>query len=223
MTADFSLEDTIAQLQHDPKPEVRRNAAWVLGRQRDPRIVAPLIAAADDADASVRVRVAEALGNLKDAQVIAPLLRLLQDDDAEARLQAAKSVGMVGSEQAVEPLIAALRDSDASVRAQVTEALGSLHDGRAADPLVHALDDEDANVRYFAAQSLAQIGGESVISALITGLTKYADSPIMLIDILTTLGKLGDKRAAEAVQALANHAEADVREMAVWTLQQLRY
>ena len=65
MTYEPTLDDYIQQLLHDPKPSVRQNAAFILGRQRDMRVIASLLQAANDTDATVRMRVVESLGAWK--------------------------------------------------------------------------------------------------------------------------------------------------------------
>src|SRR5215218_8730662 len=90
---ELTLEDYLAQIRTHPDADVRRNAARVLGRQRDPRILPALMAAVTDSDSSVRLRVTEALGAWRDDSVTAALQTLLQDDDSDVRAQAATSLG----------------------------------------------------------------------------------------------------------------------------------
>ncbi len=200
---------------------MRRNAAWTLGRQRDARLVEPLIAALDDADGSVRVRVVEALGNQKDERVIEPLARVLErDSDAEVRAYAARALGNTGDGRAVDALISALDDAEGVVRAAAASALGAIPDPRAAGPLVRALlNDPDA--QFNAAHSLAQIGGAHTVDLLIDALkTGEAAAKITMIE---TLGQLGDKRAVEPLKPYLDDPDEGIRETARWALRQLGY
>jgi HEAT repeat protein len=219
--AEPTLEDYIAWMR-DPDPDVRRNAAWVLGRQRDIRIVEPLLAAVNDEDADVRVRVMEALGNVKDARVIAPLMTALgHDSDAEVRACAARSLGNSEDPQAVDSLIGGLADSDGLVRTASAGALGAIPDARAIQPLVTALlRDADNDVLDQAAKSLVQIGGEQTVTALIESIDQ-AETPGVLIYIIETLGQLYDRRAVEPLTALLDHPDDGVRETVRWALKQL--
>ena len=215
------LEDHIANL-HAGDPRVRRNAAWTLGRTRDPRIVAPLIAALDDDDVDVRLRAAEALGNLPDEQAVQPLAGVLAGDpDERVRAQAALSLGRQGDERGVAPLIAALTEAAASVRVAVAEALGTLPDPRVIPGLVRAmLDDADDNVRHFAARSLGYVGGSSVGDALLPVLD--GDAPAATkIRVLEVLVNLYERRAIDAAARLVDDADPDLSATAQWALRRL--
>lgn len=59
----------------------RDMAALALGRAKDPRAVAPLIAALTDADAKLRAEAASALGSLGDKSAVPPLISALGDAD----------------------------------------------------------------------------------------------------------------------------------------------
>jgi HEAT repeat protein len=218
------LEQLIQQLHYNADPEKRRNAAFVLGRQRDFRVIPPLVAATHDPDLLVRVRVLESLGSFKDPLVLPPLLEALRDTDRDVRVQAARSLANVceGDEATIDALIVALDDPSDVVRSEVAETLGKVGNERAAEALVKLLDDPDATVRYFAAQSLAVLGGDYAVKALVTGLAKYADSAVMLIDILNTLAKIGDKRALNAVQSYIEHPDSDVQTTAQWAVGRLK-
>lgn len=222
MSDEPTLEDFIFRLQHDPDPEVRRNAAWLLGRQRDQRINEPLLAAIDDDNASVRVRVAEALGTIKDDQRVTPaLIALLGDADTDVRARAARSLGFLADARALQPLQQLLTDAEVAVRAEVAEALGqgALRDESSIDALLRCLiEDADRNTRHYAAQSLVNIGTEPVVSALIAALKQYDDDAGILIDLIEVLGKIGDSAATDALAQLQQHTDEDVQTMANWAL-----
>lgn len=221
MADEPTLEVYIGWLK-DADPDVRRNAAWTLGRQRDPRLVEPLINALHDDVADVRVRVVESLGNFKDERVVTALLDTLQSDaDAEVRAYAAQSLARLPDAQAVEPLIAALDDDESLVRAAVAGALGAIHDPRAVGPLVSLLSgDADHDVRYYAAKSLSAIGGAVTVDALLAALKTATDTDVIL-RIVELLGQLVDSRAIEPLKALRDHHDEDIRETAQWALKQL--
>ncbi|MBI3947663.1 MAG: HEAT repeat domain-containing protein [Armatimonadetes bacterium] len=104
----------------------RSLAALALARTRDPRALAPLIAALADADGPVRETAAAALGQLGDARAVAALVSLLQDEQTSVRFQAARALGQLGDARAAGPLAAALPDAAYSVRHAAAEALGYL-------------------------------------------------------------------------------------------------
>lgn len=213
-----TLEDYMVYVTTSPSAQVRSNAAWILGRQRDMRVVQPLIEAARDADETVRMRVAESLGNLRFAAEMssATLLQLLSDDVAEVRAQAARSLGLLRAAIALPGLIAAASDEAASVRSQAIEALGLIPDDAAQDLLIEALlHDEDANVRYAASQSLAQMDSPALAARLGEMLPVYQDDPDRLLDLLNTLARLNAPQPGP-LAALLDHPDADVRAMAAW-------
>jgi HEAT repeat protein len=215
-----TLEDFITLLR-DPDPDVRRNAAWSLGRFRDPRITAPLIDALQDDNSGVRLRVAEALGNLRDEEAVIPLIAALSDDDPRVRAEIVTSLGRQGDYRAVDALVALLRDGESVVRAAAAQVFSLLPDRRAVGPLVTVLlDDEDDSVRYYAARSLGQIGGAETVTALLAAL-QGEPSAISQIRIAEILAMLGDRRAVEPLRALAQNDDEEVSTAARWALGQL--
>lgn len=220
MAEEPTLEDYILRLA-DENPDVRRNAAWWLGRQRDIRIVEPLIAAATDPDQDVRLRVMESLGNIRGEDVLEPLLRALAGDSAaEVRAAAAQALGRVGDVRAVETLIAALADEAPEVRTGAAASLGDLTDNRAAAPLAQVLvKDNDPDVRYFCSKSLTNIGGAKTVDALLAVLPQADSGPLLYI--LEILGQLFDKRAIEPLRPYAAAEDEAIRETAKWALHNL--
>ncbi len=80
---------------HDRELEVRRQAAFALGRLRDPRAVTPLIALLKDESIEFRMAVIWALGEIADPVATEPLLAIAADKSADARLRdpAARALG----------------------------------------------------------------------------------------------------------------------------------
>lgn len=218
----YSLEETIRQLQTSPKPEERLFAAFRLGRDRDPRVVAPLIAALHDPDAAVRTRAAEALGTRTEAQVVPALIAMLQDEEIEVRRVAIQSLGRIGHESALDDLLTMLHDDDASLRAQAAEALGNFPDHLTAAALVKAfIEDADTQVQTSARQSIAHAGNQSAALALLAHVPAAQNDTPLLVDMLEVLGLIADRAALDAVLPLQDHADETVRAMAAWAVQQM--
>lgn len=214
------LEDYIALLK-SPVADERRNAAWVLGRSRDIRIIKPLIASLTDTDSNVRLRVAESLGNLRDESIIVPLLTALEHEtEAEVRASLIASLGRQNSPLVLINLITALQDASPVVRSAAAEALSLIPDEQAAAPLVKVLlHDDDVNTRYHVARTLSQIGGANTVQALSEALP-VAESPERKIQIAEILGQLRDPQAIDALQTLLNDPDEGVVETATWALRQ---
>lgn len=220
-----TLLDYIAQLQHHADADVRRNAAWILGRARDIRIIPPLIAALQDADTAVRIRAAEALGNGRyDNADITEALSAAINTEAEpaVRAQLLIALGRQGDLAVLPTQITALQDADASVRSAAAEGLRLLADARAVPALIDVLrQDTDPNVRYDAARALVQIG-DPAAPALIEAL-QTAQDPAQQCQMIEVLGQLSPH--PDTISALQHHLTAtasdDVRTTVQWALKQL--
>jgi tetratricopeptide (TPR) repeat protein len=139
------------------KPEIRQNAARVLGITADPRAVEPLINALEDSVWFVRLYVVMSLGILADPRALGPLVKELKDDNGNVRWAAASALGNFGG-MAVEPLSNALNHEDDFVRRYAAEALGEIRDPRAFEPLKRALEDKDWDVHKQAELALEKLG-----------------------------------------------------------------
>jgi hypothetical protein len=106
----------------DEHLSIRRMAAWILGKMKDPRTVDPLIAALKDESRVVRMMAAWALGEIG-KPAVEPLITALKDKDSPARGDAAWALGKIKDPRAVGPLIAALKDEKPNIQEDAAEAL----------------------------------------------------------------------------------------------------
>jgi len=166
---------------------VRTHATATLGKIKDGRAVAPLVAAlkdkADDADAAL-----QELGGL----TVEPLHAALRDGDPKVRERAADILGKIKDRRSVDPLITALRDNDKSVRYAVAGALGQIADSRVVPPLIAALRDPEPIVSDEAQYSLARLG--NLAFDLLIATLQHKDPTLRGLAI-ETLGLIGDLRA----------------------------
>jgi HEAT repeat protein len=152
---------------------------------------------------ALRWRSAEGLGGLGDMRGVEPLIVALFDQDSELRWRAAFSLGLLHDERAIEPLATALRDDDQlTVRVRVAEALGQFKKPVVIRPLIHSLSDIHPDVRDMAIRSLGEIGTESAINAILTGLLD-ADEAVRE-RVIDTLLKLGAVAGRSLVKNLKN-------------------
>jgi HEAT repeat protein len=179
---------------------------------RDPRAVAPLIAALNDTDQEVAGLAAEALGQIKDPRAVEPLIAALKDKDAS---RAALALGEIKDPRAVAPLIAALKDTNEEVACWSAEALGHIKDPRAVEPLIAALKNKQLGVDEGAAEALMR--WQSEVNALVEIKDPRAVEPLMgaLKDMVSehrylaaeALGDFGDARAVEPLIAALKDKE----------------
>jgi HEAT repeat protein len=227
--AEPTLEDFIAQLQ-SPMPSVRRNAAWLLGRFRDARMVAPLIARLQDDDALVRARAAESLASRREPAVMTALLECLLDEHPDVRRMALRSLGFIANPSSLPALIRVLQDDDASVRSQVAESLGIIAQDEdiprdalapAVAPLMQAfIHDVDSNVRHYASISLQNIASADVHQTLVASLASLDDIPTIL-DILELMGKIASPTFRDTLTTYSQHDQDDIVALAQWALARL--
>jgi quinoprotein glucose dehydrogenase len=117
----------VAPLLGDREPEVRAQAAKILGESKQPAQAAPLIPLLQDGEPRVRFFAAQALGKLHPQEAVNPLLAFLRDgvrDDAFLRHAAVLALAQCGD---VAALTSASRDASDGVRAGVLLALRRLH------------------------------------------------------------------------------------------------
>jgi HEAT repeat protein len=153
----MSHVDTIGpliELLRQGDADLRTQAALLLGRQRDSRVVPALIAALDDPDANVRFHVIEALGYMRAAEAVDALLDLAESGDFFVAYPALDALARIGDRRAgprIVPLLA-----DGVLQNPAAEALAELGDEDAVLPLVDLLDHRDAPVGVVA-RALAMI------------------------------------------------------------------
>ena len=211
----------------------RWNAALLLGELGDKSAVPALMESAEkDANLRVRRRAIEALGKLGDQAALPVLIAALKDDDRFVRRDAARALGALGDKSAVPELIVLLQDSEGFVRRDAARALGVLGDTSAIPALQALLDekaeaysqdaplaaDEMSPVVREACFALAELGGESALSAL--AITAKHTTGQVRVRTAAALGQLGAAGVPLLTEALGD-AERDVRLAAIAGLRQV--
>lgn len=186
------------------------------GARRDPRAVAALVGALQDADAEVREHAMVALARMRAPEALDAIRAALKDALAPIREQAAVALGQYRDKSSVDPLTAALKDPSADVREQAAFALGQIRDPRAAGALTAALKDENASVREQAAFALGQLRSREAVPALIEALRDPSAS--VREQAAFALGQIGDERAIDALTAALKDTNAEVRRHAAFAL-----
>jgi len=221
---DADLPQLAAALRDDVAPEVRAEAARVLGGRDHPEAVDALARALLDPDAGVRESAAAALAQLKDAGAGARLLPWAGHERADVRAAALRALKELRLPAAAVPALASLDHADAAVRREAVGVLGWL---KAADTLPAigrlAVDDPDAEVRRVAAGALGLAAAHAhavVLPALFAAL-RDAAWPVRE-EAATTLAKLAPPAALDALLAAMDDAAWQVRLRAARALGRLR-
>jgi HEAT repeat protein len=224
----LTTDDYIRQLQDATADEdVRRNAAWRLGRLRDITVVEPLLAALADPSAEVRVRVAEALGGQRDQRVPPALIQALAvEPDLDTQIQIIRTLGQQEAPEAVPTLESLLaQDEPAEIRSAAAAALSELHHFASPQTIALLVDGfiqtSDETVRYQMSQALQRIGGSQVVQALVRVLSAQLDVDTQ-VQLIEQLGLLGDASAGDALAAFVDSDNEGVRETAQWALSRLQ-
>ncbi|HXZ08230.1 MAG TPA: HEAT repeat domain-containing protein, partial [Paraburkholderia sp.] len=193
----------IAQaLEHDASPDVRREAARVLGSWEEAWIVEALCLALRDSVHDVRIAAATSLSTLKDPASGSVLREWADHEDPFVQAAVLRGLRELRYADAFEPALRALKHDDDSVRAEAVVVLGWLKDARALAPLGHVVTtDANADVRRLAVGALGF--AQASDSATLTALLQALEDPIWQVreEAATTLGKLRATTACDALIA----------------------
>jgi HEAT repeat protein len=223
----------------DPSPQVRREAAALLGTTRDSRSVEPLIKALGDPDVKVRRTAAEALGAIGDPRAIEPLSALLGDQspppddekpptDFESRFEltvraaAARALVKFGDAGA-SALVAVLSDRQKPGWARSSAAYGAglMKDQRAIPTLIDAVLSDEHTLAPEAARALGKIGSPAV-PALLAAMRQEgregAEWNRGRSRLARALGLTKDDSAVTAALAMARESNPRIRQMGVVAL-----
>lgn len=192
-----------------------------------------------DRDPPVRAAACDALGSILEGapDLPHPVVEEPEDDDDEVDELQEEPVARARtlSDEELQPLNIAVRyitrvlqsDDYASVRRSAASALGSIGGevcvAQAECLFVATLQDKDKEVRLRAAASLTKLGGlytQQIAEALAMALEGRDLDPsakLAAVGALHTQGTLDQKYATTVSSALLD-ADADVRELAAWTL-----
>lgn len=155
----------LVQLLQDERPQVRDQAAHVLGKIGDASAVDALIDALEDENPAVVAKAAFALHQIGDTRAIQALVAQLGQPSDEVQTMLTDIIPRFGS-SAIDVLNTALESDRWDVREQVIEILGSIPDERARSIIITALQDSDWRVRFMAISVLGQTQDAAVSNAL---------------------------------------------------------
>jgi len=145
-----------------------------------------------------------------DAKAVDRLALMLKEENPSFRLLAISAMGQIKSEDAVGPLMSALYDPDVETRRAAAGALWGIKSLKSVAALIKALKDEDADVRRASAGALGSIGDKEPLYPL-TGLLSEEGDPMVRVEAIRALGKIGDPRAYDSLASQAKDPDPRVR------------
>jgi HEAT repeat protein len=145
---------------------------------------------------------------------ITRLTASLRNEDGRESAQAA--LVAIG-EPAVPPLRTALSDPDPEVRLAAIETLEEIRTPTVVEPLLAAAQDQEGVVRLRAVEALGVVRDARAVQPLMARYPSDDDDQVRY-EILTTLGKIGDPRAADFLIAETRSRDRYVR---MWAMDAL--
>ena len=186
--------------------------ARALGGTGSDQVLPVLVAGLSADDDSSRTWAALGLGLLGRAEAGEALAAALDDSDSFVRAEAATALAAIGSRSGVGRLHELLVDSSERVRIAAARAVGALDAANPVEPLSALLSDPSEAVRVAAVDGLAMTGAPEAATILLNRLgTLDPRFPVReeLGAVIVALGRLGDPRAREPLQAIL---DADYRD-----------
>ncbi len=199
----------VAGLLRDPEINVQNRAIDLLIRANDPETIKYLLPVLKDENENCRRAAVEVLNEVGDAKSVKFLMTAIKDDDWWVRTRAGDALGRIGGPKVIDAVLQLVRDDDENIRRSAIEILNQTKDENAVSHLIEATRDKDWWVSERAVDALASIGNKRALPRLQEMLT--TGSPRSLPVVVRALGNLGDYKLVDALLALINRPEKDIR------------
>ena len=194
----------LAKLLDDEEPEVRAQAAKVLGELKLTTAFDSLVKLLKDDSSRVRYFAAVALGKLGQREAVAPLLTMLEENaDRDAVLRHGGVMGLAGSASG-EKLAAAAQHPSAAARMGLLLAIRRLK----SEQIALFLDDSDPTLVVEAARAIHDLPIESLLPKLAATISRKSLDDALLRRVLNAHYRLGQAENAEALARYASQTDA---------------
>lgn len=218
---DTSAFDKVKDLISHEDPNVRRMAAWALGRMQLPEAIRYLKDGLNDPHIGVNYYSALALGEIDHFQATKALVEGLKHKEWRVRNCCVESLGKheVNQGLATDALISCLDDNWVQIRQSSAKVLGSIGDPLAIPRLCFCLT--DTYVRKYAAEALVQYGEHAIphLLKIISGpCGDSVDEIETVIWILRALGSIDTKEILPAIGKCLSHKHWRIRREAARVL-----
>ena len=168
-----------------------------------------LLAALEDADASVRRDAAHGLGHAAPPGAVAALARRLEaEGDAGVREAILTSLARIATDEAAAVLVPFLDREDAALRNGVLESLQQMSAEVAAPALLPLLGHADPDLRIFAVQGLGGLAHPGRADWLAAVMERDADVNVCLAAV-EALAEAGSPEALSSLETLARRFPDD--------------
>lgn len=139
-----TLPTLINWLTQGEDPDLRIYTALLLGEQKDPRAIQPLISALKDPDVNVRYHASEALGNLRAVEAVEALAEIAESRDFFLAFPALEALMRIGDPLGADRLVSLLEDE--MLCEPAAGALGQLGDKQVVEPLGALLNNPNSPI-----------------------------------------------------------------------------
>lgn len=136
-----TLPTLIDWLTQSEDSDLRIYTALLLGEQKDPRAIQPLIEALKDEDINVRYHAIEGLGNLRAVEAVETLAEIAESRDFFLAFPALEALMRIGDPLGADRLVPLLEDE--MLCEPAAGALGKLGDKQVVEPLAELLNNPD--------------------------------------------------------------------------------
>lgn len=202
----------------DSKPlELRKAAISALGRIKDDRVGAFLMATLDSCSPTLRPTVIKALGRLGDRKAISRVIRLLSDSDARVCLSAIQALCRMPDKRAVRPLLGKLESTtDPQLRRPLLLALAATGHEKAIPAISLEVEEGDSAFQEAVADSFGKSDSPAASEMLLQLVNSEEQS--VVLKALVALRRCVDSGAIPVVLPLAQHINASIRRHAIEVL-----